>query len=227
MNTDSVKLPVETYKLIRIAVGLMGISLPFAIYWVDKIFGAGNPPSISASYYSPAGVLFIGIVSAIGMFMLAYTGERRDDKWYNIWVVKAAGFLALLVVLFPTHCPDGIEGFKCSCLPESPCMFGHAENNWVTMVHGGSAALFFIFSALASAFLHSDENVPVYALFIGYLAGVLIAILVLFIVIASFNPVDDQPDFIYKLETVVLVLFGVSWLVWGGAVEYLLQRLRT
>ena len=226
MSTANVKMPAETYQLIRIAVGLIGILLPLAIYFVNKVFGQGGLPSISASYYSPAGVLFIGMVSAIGMFMLAYTGERSDDKWSNIWVVKAAGFFALLVVLFPTHCPDGIEGFKCACLAGCPCLFGHAEDNWVTTVHGVSAGLFFLLSALASAYLHDRENVPPYTANVGKLAGFAIAILTLIIFLISFFPIPDQHGLVYILETGVLLLFGISWLVWGGAMEYLLQRMK-
>lgn len=86
-NTDHL---VIDYMRLRLAIGVLGVLLPFVLAAV-----AGERESISAYYHSPARDVFVGALTAIACLLLAYRGYDRGDR-----ICSALGGLGLLVVAY-------------------------------------------------------------------------------------------------------------------------------
>ena len=81
---------VIDYMRLRLAIGVLGVLLPFVLVAV-----AGERESISAYYHSPARDVFVGALTAIACLLLAYRGYDRGDR-----VCSALAGVALLVVAY-------------------------------------------------------------------------------------------------------------------------------
>ncbi|MFI2609624.1 hypothetical protein [Kitasatospora sp. NPDC018619] len=101
---------VRTIAILRLGVGLIGIllppALPFGNWLAAVVTGRSTdgfwPGSMSASYYSDTRNVFVGALCALGVFLICYRYDRRDDRWST-----AAGFFALGVALCPTYTGGG------------------------------------------------------------------------------------------------------------------------
>ncbi|MFG2913828.1 hypothetical protein ACGF0D_13160 [Kitasatospora sp. NPDC048298] len=101
---------VRTIAILRLGVGLIGILLPPALpfgNWLSAVVTGRStdgfwPVSMSASYYTDTRNLFVGGLCALGVFLICYRFDRRDDRWST-----AAGFFALGVALCPTSAGGG------------------------------------------------------------------------------------------------------------------------
>jgi hypothetical protein len=85
--------------IMKLAVGIMAISLPFVTNWL-----APKPDllSISESYWRGgwAESIFVGVLFAIAAFLFAYNGEST----LQMIASKLASFAAVCVALFPCDC---------------------------------------------------------------------------------------------------------------------------
>ena len=93
---------VRAFLIMRVLIGALGIALPFALVLIDGIWFDGNPfprPSLSDYYYSGVRELFVGALSATGVFLIAYkVAEVNLDNTLSV----LAGVAVLGVALFPT-----------------------------------------------------------------------------------------------------------------------------
>jgi hypothetical protein len=101
---------VRAYLIMRTVVGALGIALPFVLVLVDGLWFDGDPcprTSLSAYYYSGARELFVGTLSAIGVFLITYkVAEVNLDNTLSL----LAGLAVLVVALFPTGRPIDLVG---------------------------------------------------------------------------------------------------------------------
>jgi hypothetical protein len=101
---------VRSYLIMRTVVGALGIALPFVLVLVDGLWFHGDPfprTSLSAYYYSGARELFVGALSAIGVFLITYkVAEINLDNTLSL----LAGVAVLVVALFPTGRPNDLVG---------------------------------------------------------------------------------------------------------------------
>jgi len=112
-------LPVISYLMLRKAIGIIGIALPVVLVLgkllIDQICPAcgeyrgsiprfGIQSSISSYYWTAVGDLLVGGLCAIGIFLLSYKGQHRDDDLAG----DLACVLAIGVALFPTS-PENIR----------------------------------------------------------------------------------------------------------------------
>jgi hypothetical protein len=99
---------VRSYLIMRLLVGALGVALPFMLMLVDGWAFDGHPfprNSLSAYYYSGAREVFVGTLSAIGVFLVTYkVAERTLDNTLSF----LAGLAAVVVALFPTGAPGAI-----------------------------------------------------------------------------------------------------------------------
>lgn len=198
---------VLSYMTLRKAVGILGVSLPFVLI-VGKILfqGPGIEPSISDYYYTAMRDVFVGILCAIGIFMLSYKGhDRRDDVAGNLACAFAIG-----VAWFPT----------------TPAADPSQADTFVGALHYGFAAAFFLtlsYFCLRLFRLSGDKpKTPqkllrnkVYAACGGIMLGC-IALLLVYGLFLRDTPVQAL-DPVFWLETTAILAFGVSWLVKGEA----------
>ncbi|MGW4898581.1 hypothetical protein ACWEQL_41065 [Kitasatospora sp. NPDC004240] len=111
---DGTTQDARTVMRLRLGVGLIGVLLPLALplgNWLFAEFrGLGTagfwPGSMSGSYYTSTRNVFVGGLCALGVFLVCYRFDRRDDRWST-----AAGLCALGVALFPTA-PRNASAFQ-------------------------------------------------------------------------------------------------------------------
>ena len=93
---------VRSYFFFRKGIGVIGVAFPIVLVIGTVISqrSLGFSDSISAYYYSVMRNVFVGILCAIGVFLICYRYEHLDDL-----VSTLAGVFAIGVALFPTA-PD-------------------------------------------------------------------------------------------------------------------------
>jgi hypothetical protein len=93
----------RTVQRLRFGIGSIGILLPPALPIGNWIFvQAGHhteilPSSMSSSYYTATRNIFVGSLCALGVFLIGYRFNKRDDVWSTV-----AGVFAIGVATFPT-----------------------------------------------------------------------------------------------------------------------------
>jgi len=138
---------------VRQALGYLGLGLPVALLGATLLFGDPLPASISDYYHTRMGDVLVGVLWAIGVFLLTYLGHPRSkieinsgrfwDKITDFQVSIAAGIGAIGVAQFPVR-PIAAG----SCRPPPPgdtgdCFVSGFVNH-PNVVHYLFAGLFFI-----------------------------------------------------------------------------------
>lgn len=197
---DSAALPyVRSYVFMRFAIGVLGLALPPLLVFLEPILFDGQPfprGSLSAYYYSGVRELFVGILCAIGVFLVIYkiTERTRESR-----VSTYAGLAVIVVALFPT----GRPGAK---VPATPLQ-DLAGANTVEAVHFVAAGTFILLLALISYYFgkyRKDRRALHYAC---------AAVIALAFVLAAFSGLTGEPDKgILIAEWAAVWAFGTSWL---------------
>jgi hypothetical protein len=199
----------------RMFIGLLGLMMP-SLLWVI----AGWRPiegfprwellsSVSAYYYSGAVVVFVGILVALGVFLVTYRGYDNEYNWLDRLAGIIAGVAAIGVAFFPTEAPPG--------MPQPP---------WWTPQTGTIHFIcaFALFGAFIffSAFLFPKSNVEkgetlpsnkrirniLYRLF----GGAMLVCMALIFIIKQYTEKS-----IFWPEAIALEFFALSWLLKGRA----------
>jgi drug/metabolite transporter superfamily protein YnfA len=200
---------LETHPHYRTAIGVLGVALPPILIGVWFLLVSKVESSISAYYYTDMRDWFVGTLWVIGVFLFFYRyrplqpGQARS-RLHSVqtgaadsWLGKAAGLSAVVVALLPTAPP-----------PESkdvPPTIG--------TLHGAAAAILFLCLALFPLVLFSQSRTRgrVYRAY-----GWAMIALLLVTVAYAFAPADFKASIaalrpILVLETLLIVVFGVSW----------------
>jgi hypothetical protein len=198
---------VVSYLVLRRAVGVLGIALPFVVAIGKRILdGPGIQSTISAYYYTSSRNLFVGTLCAIASFLLSYRGYDRKDSILS----NCAGALAIGIALFPT----------------TPEIGATPTEKIVGCLHIFFAAGYFLLLAYFSLvlFTKTDGNPTrrkmqrnsVYRV-CGYTILVCLALIVAVSRLPDGAVITEwKPRF--WLESMAVVAFGVSWLTKGEAI---------
>ncbi|MFD8754794.1 hypothetical protein ACFV0O_27980 [Kitasatospora sp. NPDC059577] len=197
----------RTVTFLRLGVGLIGIllppALPFGNWLAAEVTGRSTdgfwPGSMSASYYTGTRNVFVGALCALGVFLICYRFDRRDDRWSS-----AAGVFALGVALCPTSPSDA-----------------SALQRTVGVLHLVFASLLFVMLAMFCLYSfrnpRSTQPARVGAAYLA--AGVLILVALLLSLAAGATGVGDdwavRP--LYLCEWLATWSFGAAWI--GAARE--------
>ncbi|MEV6207888.1 DUF998 domain-containing protein [Kitasatospora sp. NPDC051914] len=95
----------QTVQRLRFGVGIIGFLLPIVLPIGNIVTSARLTllASMSASYYTHMRNVFVGSLCAIGVFLICYRHDRREDRLSSL-----AGVFAILVALFPTLPPSSV-----------------------------------------------------------------------------------------------------------------------
>ena len=195
----------NSYLNQRRALGVLGISLPFLVLGFGQL-GQNSPQwyySISATFYTNAGPLFIAIMGSVGVFLISYIGYSRLDNIIN----KLSGLFALLIAFFP-----------CGATELDYVGILHMPLKASAIIHNASAAIFFAMLAFNILFLFTKgsigptpQKIRRNRLYRTCGSGILVfmAAQVAVSVLALTGP--------YTLlnEMMMLFCFGLAWLVKG------------
>ena len=206
----------------RRAIGVLGITLPLILVAGSSLFGDCKEVqySISTYYHTNMRNIFVGYNCAVALFLFAYRGHD--------WMDNLTGYLGCFFVLGVAFLPCSIGAIIKPCL--IPAM---AQNPLVGKLHNLSALLYFIILIIYSLLLfpktHMDRmtgeklvmgrqkkkrNV-VYYICGGLMTASLLLILTYVWILEDRYPDLERLDPVFWLETVVLLLFGISWLTKG------------
>lgn len=114
---------VQSYYRVRQALGLLGLGLPVILILVGLMTRGAVEPSLSDYYHTVQRDIFVGTLTAISLFLLAYPGhKRREGEWLSDdLLTSAAGLAGLGVAFFPNENPAG-QGVLAS---PAQVFFGH------------------------------------------------------------------------------------------------------
>ncbi|MER7849006.1 hypothetical protein ABTZ03_34275 [Kitasatospora sp. NPDC096077] len=197
----------RTITLLRLGVGAIGVLLPPALplgnWLAAELTGRSTegfwPASMSAAYYGSTRNVLVGALCALGVFLVCYRFDRRDDRWST-----AAGAFALGVAMCPT-------------VPSDPT----GLQRTVGVLHLVFASLLFVMLALFCLFSFRDPRAAQPArVSTAYLAaGVLIVVALLAAAVSGLSGFGaDWPIRpMYLCEWVATWAFGAAWI--GAAVE--------
>jgi len=121
---------VRSYLWMRVGIGVLGIVLALLLVFFDKVAFHGNPfprGSLSVYYYSGMRDEFVGILAAIGIFLITYkVAERNLDNAASL----LAGASAIIISLFPTGKPPYAH------VPLTPLqkLIGESPTKWVHFI---------------------------------------------------------------------------------------------
>ncbi len=208
---------VISYLTLRKAVGILGMALPFVLFFGYFLFEihCTFPPSISHFYYTDLGNVFVGTLCAVSLFLFSYNGHDKGDRI----AAKVAGLFAFLAAMFPTDF-GGYADMQCSRMTDG-------ENTVSNILHYVSATILFSTFAFFSLVQFTKTDKP------GRMAGSkktrnsiykicgwLIVLCIAGIAMVSFMPAGlySKIKFLkptFTLETIALLSFGFSWLIKG------------
>jgi hypothetical protein len=209
----SVTPVVLSYLLLRKAVGYLGFALPFVLYVGGRLFCVDLQESISDYYYTPMRNVFVGTLCAIGVFMLSYRGYDKADRTAG----TLACVFAIAIALFP-RTPHG----------------EHPRNleTWIGYAHYFFAVGFFLTVSYFSYFLFTKTNLGIKPLpdgkrvcnFVYRSCGVVMFGAIILIALLKFFGHRyilslGWTDYVFCLETLLVVAFGISWLTKGEALR--------
>lgn len=227
-KTDS---SVIHLKSLRKAIGFIALGLPLVLVigenirdlFVTRTSEAGKvliEGSISGYYHTGMREVLVGAICAIAVFLVCYKGYERRD---NI-AAKVAGLSALAIALFPTAERSREASDTGVRAPDSVTFFSGADvadPAIVGKVHFISATIFFLTLAVMSLFLFTISTKPamtdekrdrnkVYVV-----CGVTMVVCIVLIAAGKFfmsAEWNDQTSFMFWLESIAIVAFGISWL---------------
>lgn len=187
-------------KRLRCFIGWLAFALP----WIVALILWRIPSSISATYYTHAGAVFMIILGAASVLLLFYDGYDKTDDMLN----TIAGIFGLLICLFP--CWTKAENVGTFQVPVQVS----------SAIHDTSAAVFFAILAYVSLFQFTKSN--------GNMTEKKKKRNVIYRVcgvgmVASFG-ILLLPSFyiqVWLTEMFALSFFGISWLTKANAYKWL------
>lgn len=220
MNRHSTTDPqVISFLTMRKAIGLLAFFLPVILLAGSFLLDGCRQlqPSLSHYYYTLMGDVFVGIVVAIALFLMAYKGyqEKKPKYWNDNRLTNLAGWCALVVALLPTNV---FVGSSCS-------IFTLQDSFWREWTHYLSAGVFFLCLAWISFFVFTKTHAQksrtpqkIYRDYVYKACGIIIFLAILMIPV--FNTLELFYASTFWLEWLAMAAFGTSWLVKG---ELMLQ----
>jgi len=190
---------VRSYVFMRLAIGVLGFLLPPLLVFLEPILFDGQPyprGSLSAYYYSGVRELFVGMLCAIGVFLVIY---KIADRTRESRVSTYAGIAVIVVALFPTGKPG-------AGVPPTPLQNLLGEE-LVEAIHFFFAGAFIFLLGLITRYFgkHRPERRRLH-----YACAVVIGLALALAVIAGFTGEPDKGILI--AEWIAVWAFAISWL---------------
>jgi len=205
-KTENQESMVFSYLELRKVLGILGTSLPFILYVGGLIiFNTRLQGSISSYYHTDMRDVLVGMLFAMGFFLLSYKGYEKSDN-----LAGDLGFVfALGVALFPTT-PQEAGG-----------------SSFIGYLHMAFTVLFFSTLIYFSLFLFTKtdpEKSPTPRKLqrnkVYRVCGITMSVCILLIAVYVFLPEKLEEilrpyKIVFWLETAAIWAFGISWLVKG------------
>ena len=230
---SNVKDLLFDYRTLRLTVGIVAMGLPLAVYLSTLTITS----SISASYYTDARDVFVGLLFVIGALFLAYYGHK--DNLLEKWISRIGAIAVFCAAIFPTSCdlcePDVkstihyIAAFILFSSVVYFCLFAfpgsakakiadeEEEKNKLQKM-GGKEVIHKIDTLVAL------QRMQARRILFYKMCGFVIAAIMLGSVIASFalsNAIKQAWPITFIAEAAALELFGIAWLTASKTLPFL------
>jgi phosphoglycerol transferase MdoB-like AlkP superfamily enzyme len=200
------------YAYLQQVVGVIALTLPFVLIVGNRLLGGDLEGSISAYYYTHMGSYFVGSLFALGVFFLSYQHRPLPGFEWDNRLANAATLMAVGVALFPTT---------------SDAATASTGAKTVGVVHlVCAAALFTLLGVFSLVFFTKshDRQMTVRKrqrnLVYRACGSIIFVAIVSVIATEIVKPPSSWHTFLW-LETVMVVAFGLSWLIKGGFLHLL------
>lgn len=217
---------ILSHLALRQALGWLGLGLPAALLAHAAMPGNHLEASISDYHFTAMGGFLTGVLSAIGVFLLAYRGyARKVGEWLSDrWLSRIGGSGALGVALLPVH----REGYPV-CLGDPPTCWAFGASAHPEALHYGAAFLFFVSLALfalvqfprgerdTTGRLVWSARTVLFLLSGTTILAAMTAMVPYFLADAEAKAALSERHYLFWCETMAVVAFSASWLVKGRA----------
>jgi len=208
--------PLISHVTLRMWIGILGILLP-AVCGLGGWLRASLDLQQSISFYYHTNVrdYFVGILVVVSLFLITYKGyEVIDDI-----VSTITGIFGLGITIFPCLLAKEVK---------MPIGFFQLNPDISNILHIICSAFFFVLLAVNSLFLftltdkkkemsNNKKKRNIVYIVCGIL--ILISIIALGIILLIVNKqIVEEKRIVFVFETIMVVSFGVSWLVKGETI---------
>jgi hypothetical protein len=209
---DHNKTDLDHYKILKQALGILGMALPIVLIGGGILFAAtGVQHSISHYYHTNMRDALVGLLAAVAIFLVTYQGYGLLDNL----VSTLTGLAGAGVILFP-----------CPTAPPSSFPVGifQLSQDVSGVVHLVCAGAFFGLLALQTLVLFTVTDPATWGpkkkirnIIYFVCGGIMAASLVILLVVSR-----AAPDFFANseiglaFEWIMLWAFGIAWIVKGG-----------
>ncbi len=205
---------IVSYIALRRLIGILGMLLPFICILGGFVFAAlCVEPSISFYYHTNMRDFFVGLLFGVSLFLITYKGYELIDN-----IVTTASALAGF----------GVAVFPClySSTSTRPVGIFQVSPQASNTVHIACAAAFFFLLAVNSIFLFtlskkknavSTKNKRIRNWIYRICGIIILASIAALVALFLLMPPEqiDEYRLVLVFETIMLLAFGVSWLVKG------------
>lgn len=213
-NRDEV---LRAYYRMRRMLGWLGFTLPFLLILGGWFSQGAVEPSISDYYHTLMRDAFVGVLTAIGLFLITYPGHaRRQGEWLSDDAITTiAGIAAFGVAYFPNEMRTNAN------------MLGSITQQalgykWAALAHYASAIVFL--SALATLCLgRFSRTARPLRRRIYRACGWTIVAMTGAVIVASWFKVMGPEGPQRVVNHALLVLWGEAIAIWAFAVAWLVK----
>lgn len=216
---------VLSFYRVRQALGILGLLFPFLLLFGGLLQDAKIHPSISDYYHTTLRDLFVGVLFAIGIFLVSYKGHSREpgEPLSDNLAATLAGVGAFGLAIFPNR-----------FAPETLNIFQYYLESKASILHFTSAILFLGSMAYFCLGKFARTANPRRRMIYRW-CGWAIILFGLGATLASILRASGPESWRHVIETTGLIFwfeafgiwaFGLSWLVKGKADIALVNRLR-
>lgn len=193
------------HRIIKLIVGLVAVGLAPAVYWLTQT----ELHSVSASYYYPSSRdSFVGSLFVVGALFSSFTGATCAERLLTL----VASALAVIVALNPCGCGPTSDAGSALHFPAAISLFGIlAYFCWAFRKRARSK--------LNDYPKQANRRANLYMVCFGGI--VLMMALALMYKIPQADMDMTYPNYIFWVEALGLVSFGVSWLTASRIIPWL------
>jgi uncharacterized protein DUF998 len=201
---------VRSYLMMRLAVGALGIGLPVFLLLFDGVLLGGHPflrTSLSAYYYSGAREIFVGTLSAMGVFLITYKAAEINLDNTLSWV---AGATVIVVALFPTDRSDTVVGLTLLQNQLGESSVGDVHISAAVVFFASLAGMSFLFGLREGERTPGDHLSPKSWRTFHWICTGVIALALVWCLATRNLDFGPSRSLLYG-EVVAVAAFGVSW----------------
>lgn len=199
---------IISVKTLRRLIGILAMLFPFMLMIGGAFSGTGVQTSLSAYYWTTAGILFSGFIMTFGIILSVYNGYDKADRA----ITAIASGMMFLVALFP--CKGGTF-YLFQFIPPAATAIVHFVAAGVGFSLMGVMS-FYQFTKGGSGPAKIRRNRLYRACGVVIFSSITVGLVVN--IIPALSGWANASRFWFAVESLIPIAFGLSWFVKSGAI---------